>query len=40
LDELKTSEKYNDLHAQGVGYDNFTIDELFDGDPDNYWNID
>lgn len=29
-------EKYNGAH----GFDDDTIDSVFDGNPDNYWNID
>lgn len=36
-----TYERYNGSYAQDVeGYDDDTIDEVFDGDPDAYWNID
>jgi hypothetical protein len=34
-------DRYNGSYAQDVeGYDDDTIDNVFDGDPDAYWNID
>lgn len=33
--------RYEGSYAQDVeGYDDDTIDDAFDGDPDAYWNID
>ena len=40
-EDERTYERYNGSYAQDVeGYDDDTIDEVFDGDPDAYWNID
>lgn len=37
----KTYDEYNGSYAQDVmGYDDETINDVFDGDPDAYWNID
>lgn len=37
----KYYKKYSGSYAQDVmGYDDYTIDEAFDGDPEAYWNID
>lgn len=40
-DEEPTYEHYNGSYAQDVeGWSDQQIDEVFDGDPDAYWNID
>lgn len=40
-EDERTYERHNGSYAQDVeGYDDDTIDEVFDGDPDAYWNID
>lgn len=40
-EDERTYERYNGSYAQDIeGYDDQTIDEVFDGDPDAYWNID
>lgn len=40
-DEMSTYERYQGSYAQEEGgYSDQEIDELFDGDPDMYWNID
>ena len=39
--EESTYERYNGSYAQDVeGWSDQDIDEVFDGDPDAYWNID
>ena len=39
--EESTYERYNGSYAQDVeGLSDQDIDEVFDGDPDAYWNID
>lgn len=32
--------KYAGTYAHDEGYDDFTIDNVFDGDPDMVWNVD
>lgn len=40
-EDERTYERYNGSYAQDVeDYDDDTIDTVFDGDPDAYWNID
>ena len=40
-DEEPTYERYNGSYAQDVeGWSDQDIDDVFDGDPDAYWNID
>lgn len=40
-DEECTYERYNGSYAQDVeGWSDQDIDDVFDGDPDAYWNID
>lgn len=40
-EEEKTYERYNGSYAQDVeGWSDQDIDEVFDGDPEAYWNID
>jgi hypothetical protein len=40
-DDEPTYDRYNGSYAQDIeGYDDDTIDNVFDGDPDAYWNID
>ena len=37
----RTYDQFNGSYAQDVeGYDDETINDAFEGDPDNYWNID
>lgn len=37
----RTYERYNGSYAQDVeGWSDQDIDDVFDGDPDAYWNID
>lgn len=39
--DLQTYDDYNDSYAQSVeGWSDQEIDEVFEGDPDAYWNID
>ena len=39
--EESTYERYNGSYAQDVeGWSDQDIDDVFDGDPDAYWNID
>lgn len=39
--EDQTYERYNGSYAQDVeGWSDQDIDDVFDGDPDAYWNID
>lgn len=39
--EEQTYERYNGSYAQDVeGWSDQDIDDVFDGDPDAYWNID
>lgn len=39
--EERTYERYNGSYAQDVeGWSDQDIDDVFDGDPDAYWNID
>ena len=39
--EQRTFERYKGSYAQDTeGYSDQDIDDIFDGDPDNYWNID
>ena len=39
--ERPTYDRYNGSYAQDVeGYSDQEIDDIFDGDPDAYWNID
>ena len=39
--EERTYERYNGSYAQEVeGWSDQDIDDVFDGDPDAYWNID
>ena len=39
--EERTYEHYNGSYAQDVeGWSDQDIDDVFDGDPDAYWNID
>lgn len=39
--EEETYERYNGSYAQDVeGWSDQDIDDVFDGDPDAYWNID
>ena len=39
--EESTYERYNGSYAQDMeGWSDQDIDEVFDGDPDAYWNID
>ena len=39
--EERTYERYNGSYAQDVeGWSDKDIDDVFDGDPDAYWNID
>ena len=41
LEEEKTYENYNGSYVQDVeGWSDQYIDDVFDGDPDAYWNID
>ena len=41
FDEEETYEQYSGSYAQDVeGYSDQDIDDIFDGDPDAYWNID
>jgi hypothetical protein len=41
FEEEKTYENYNGSYAQDVeGLSDQDIDDVFDGDPDAYWNID
>lgn len=40
-EEEKTYERYNGSYAQDVeGWSDQDIDDVFDGDPEAYWNID
>ena len=40
-EEEQTYERYNGSYAQDVeGWSDQDIDDVFDGDPDAYWNID
>ena len=40
-DEEESYEKYNGTYAQDIrGFSDQVIDDVFDGDPDAYWNID
>lgn len=40
-EEKRTYERYNGSYAQDVeGWSDQDIDDVFDGDPDAYWNID
>ena len=40
-EEERTYERYNGSYAQDVeGWSDQDIDDVFDGDPDDYWNID
>ena len=40
-EEEETYERYNGSYAQDVeGWSDQDIDDVFDGDPDAYWNID
>lgn len=40
-EEERTYERYNGSYAQDVeGWSDQDIDDVFDGDPDAYWNID
>ena len=40
-EEERTYENYNGSYAQDVkGWSDQDIDDVFDGDPDAYWNID
>ena len=40
-EEEKTYDNYNGSYAQDVeGWSDQDIDDVFDGDPDAYWNID
>jgi hypothetical protein len=39
--ERPTYDRYNGSYAQDVeGYSDQEIDDIFDGEPDAYWNID
>lgn len=41
FEEERTYENYNGSYAQDVeGWSDQDIDDVFDGDPDAYWNID
>ena len=41
FEEEKTYENYNGSYAQDVeAWSDQDIDDVFDGDPDAYWNID
>lgn len=41
FEEEKTYENYNGSYAQDVeSWSDQDIDDVFDGDPDAYWNID
>lgn len=41
FEDDKTYENYNGSYAQDVeGWSDQDIDDVFDGDPDAYWNID
>ncbi len=40
-EEERTYERYNGSYAQDVeGWSDQDIDDVFDGDPEAYWNID
>ena len=40
-EDERTYERYNGSYAQDVeGWSDQDIDDVFDGDPDAYWNID
>ena len=41
FEEERTYERYNGCYAQDVeGWSDQDIDDVFDGDPEAYWNID